>query len=907
MIKKRTSVAVWLIATLCYAAAAQAVDLNEARSLLLRGRYEESAEAYTSLLEKGPLEATVGLARCRVAVGESDEAAKLLKDAIEKQPNKAELLAELAAVSFDAGDYEAARAAVDAALKNQPETLPARWIDGELLRVSGKLKEADSAYKWLVDHYNNKDVKDAESLRWVGLAAGQFARWNRLDEQFKFLINDLYPDCLAADKEYWPARYEAGQLFLEKYNQAEATREFKAALTINPNAADVYAALAHLALQNYDMDDARRAFERALEINAKHLSARHAKADWLLAMFKTEEAVTLLEESLKLNPRSEETLGRLAAAYVALDGLSDDKTTRLGKLVAEVHERNPRCGVFYFTMAAKLADRKKFIEAEPLFKESISRMPQLTQTRGELGLMYMRLGEEVEGAKLLQESFEIDPFNVRVSNMLKVLDVLNGYAVLETEHFIFRFDRGKDELLARHAAEYLEEVYPQLCKQFDFEPKGKSLFEIFSRAKNTGGHGWFSARMVGLPYIGTVGACAGKMVALASPNDMDQKYNWARVVKHEFIHVLTLQQTNFNIPHWYTEALAVINEGYPRPEVWNQLLAARVPKGEIFNLDDINLGFVRPKTNLDWQMAYCQAELYAEYMLATYGEDALAKMLAAYRDNLSTREALKRSFNVSQEDFERGYVEHLKKTVAELTPGKEAEEELSLAQLVRAQKAEPENPDLAARLAKAHLDRKSYPDARQLAKEALKRKAKHPLASYVLARVHLLVGDAEEALAVLEPALDPEDPDENVVNLLAALKLRNKQYDEAVKLYKLAARKDPNNATWMKSLARVYLASGDLRGLSNSLEQLVKLDADELAFRKKLAQMAFDEKDYAAAVRWSSEALQIDVMDQSMHWLLARAHVQEKAPAKARKALKDLLTLDADHEEGLKLLEGLPK
>ncbi|HZZ72874.1 MAG TPA: hypothetical protein VFE24_11535, partial [Pirellulales bacterium] len=133
-----------------------------------------------------------------------------------------------------------------------------------------------------------------------------------------------------------------------------------------------------------------------------------------------------------------------------------------------------------------------------------------------------------------------------------------GYAVIETDHFVIKFDRGRDELLAKYAARYLEhEVYPELTKKLGYVPPDKSLFEIFNRAKNTDGHGWFSARMVGLPYIGTVGACAGKMVALSSPNDAKQKFNWARVLKHEFVHVLNLQQTNYNIPHWYTEALAV--------------------------------------------------------------------------------------------------------------------------------------------------------------------------------------------------------------------------------------------------------------------------------------------------------------------------------------------------------------
>ena len=57
---------------------------------------------------------------------------------------------------------------------------------------------------------------------------------------------------------------------------------------------------------------------------------------------------------------------------------------------------------------------------------------------------------------------------------------------------------------------------------------------------------------------------------------MDQPFNWARVMKHEFVHVLNLQQTNFNVPHWFTEALAVLNENTPRPEMWDRLLATRV-------------------------------------------------------------------------------------------------------------------------------------------------------------------------------------------------------------------------------------------------------------------------------------------------------------------------------------------
>src|SRR5262249_42815666 len=201
------------------------------------------------------------------------------------------------------------------------------------------------------------------------------------------------------------------------------------------------------------------------------------------------------------------------------------------------------------------------------------------------------------------------------------------YETLETEHFKIKFNPKHDKMLATYMGQWLEEVYPQLVHQMGFAPPEKSLFEVFCRFKNTDGHGWFSARMVGLPHIHPIGACAGKIVALQSPSEGQQRFNWSRVVKHEFVHVINLQQPDFNITHWFTEALAVLNEGYPRPQSWNDLLVERSARGKLFNLDSINLGFIRPRSSDDWTLAYCQASLYAQFMRERYGEDAIARML----------------------------------------------------------------------------------------------------------------------------------------------------------------------------------------------------------------------------------------------------------------------------------------
>jgi tetratricopeptide (TPR) repeat protein len=866
--------------------------LGQARKLLLTGHYDEAEEAFREVAarpegEGDAAEAALGLAECQASTGKSDEALKTLREAAQKLPADVRLQSQIARRSFEQGDDDAARQAVEAALSADGDSLLARWIQAELFRTSGKLKEAEESVAWFVKFYNDERnqatlAKDPEGLRWLGVAVAQHARWSREQALFQDIVNTVFPDVLAADEAYWPAHYETGLLFLEKYNQAEATRSFNAALKINPQAAEVYAAMGELALQNYDLDKARRSLERALAINPNLAQAHALYADWHLANFQREKARESLRKALAVNPKSEMVLARLAALEILSHGLLEEtQGTELGKIVEAVEANNAHAGAFYFEVGVRLADQRRFDAAERFFKLAIEKMPKLIGPQREMGLMFMRLAREEEAKKLLDESFQSDPFNVRVKNTLEVLDVLSGYATLETEHFIIRFDRGQDEILARYAAAFLEnEVYPELTKQFAFEPQGKSMFEIFNRARNSDGHAWFSARMVGLPYIGTVGACAGKIVALASPTGMEEPYNWARVLKHEFIHVLNLQQTNFNIPHWFTEGLATHNEGYPRPESWNQLLAQRMAGKKLFTLEDVNLGFIRPQTGDDWTLAYCQSELYIQYMLQAYGDDAVSKMLAAFADNLDTPGAIKRSFGVEVADFERGYLELLKRVMGEAGPAGEGEP-MTLAQLQQAISKDPKNPDLLAQLALAHLEREDYPKARQSARTALGIKPKHAMAAYVLARTHVLVGDNDEAQRLLEDCLDEQSPHPRVLLLLAGLKLKGGDTAEAEKLYELGNRSFPQDSKWLRALAGLYLKSGDVEKLAPRLEELAARDADEVLFRKKLAQIALAREDYEKAGLWAAKANQINVLDGEIHELWAAAHVGKGKLAEA--------------------------
>ena len=866
--------------------AAAADPTARARDLLLHGRIVQAREAYRGLGGTDPAAAALGTARCDRAVGKLDEAARTLRQALATHPT-ALLRAELASLEFERGRLDSARAQVDRALAAEPELPLAHWLDAELDRVSGRLDRANEGYRWFVRLYNRDQDKldDPEVLRLIGLAGAQFARWNRSSGQFHFLVNTLYPDVLERDAAYWPANLEAALLFTEKYNRKAALEEVQEGLAIDPGAAELHAARAAIALQDFDLDTARVAIERALARNPALLVAHDLRADLAMVAFGPREALPVLEAARALDPADEETLGRLAAVYGALDGLADAKTTtRMGAVIAEATRRNEHCGSFFAAMAASLDRLRKYPDAARYYEEARRRMPQLVAVPGQLGLVMMRLGDEARARAMLAEAFEADPFNARVKNSLDVLEVLAGYDSLETTHFKLRFDRARDSLLARRAARWLEDdVYPDVVKQLGFAPEGKSLFEIFSRANGASGHQWFSIRMTGVPFIGTVGACAGKMVAIASPNDGERRFNWARVVRHEFVHIVNLQQTGFEVPRWYTEGLAVAEEGPGTPRIWDAVLARRVASGKLFDLSTIHLGFVRPSTGEDWALAYCQAELYVRFMRETYGADAHRRMLDAFAHRLDTRGAIEKSFHVSLEAFEKAYAGYVRKIAGPAATAAAAEapaDTASSAQLERMADARPGDAALLARLARAQLDEGRPYAARSSAQKALAIDPRQAAAAGVIARVRLQEGDKAGAREAMRTAFDPAAPDREALLLMLNLALDAQDWPEAERLATLGRDRFPGAADWDAGLVAAYRATRSDAPLAALLGRRADGDPDDLDARLDLARIAAAKGDHAGAARWSEEALHVDVKSAVAHATLAEA--LEAGPRKER-------------------------
>ncbi|MCI0377912.1 MAG: tetratricopeptide repeat protein [Gemmataceae bacterium] len=845
---------------LCFALVVQAGGtLQEGRQALLRGNYGEAKEIFEALLKEGKTRAAaaIGLSKAQEAVGAYEQAEKVVADALKDLPRSADLHARLAELHYLRGVWDKAESAAQKALDLNEEHFAARWVLGQVLRDRGNLDKADEEFRWFIRTFTRREnedrpITDPDELLIVGLAGCERARYHNLSDQYEFILIDVWGEAVKKDKHFWPAEFEAGRLYQEKYNRAAAHRALERALAINPRAAEALAAKGVAALQRFETKDAEHFAEQALKVNPRLTEALRLRADMHLFAGDAAAALKDLAAAQAVNPREETTLARVASCF-----LLQKKQAEFTALVQEVEKHNSKPAIFYTELADSLENRKHFLDAEKYFVRAMDLQPKLPWAQNGLGLLYMRLGEEDKARKVLENAFEIDNYNVQVSNTLKVLDHLQKYDTLKTEHFLLRFDPKNDKILANFLGKYLEDIYAELAEKFDYRPKRPILIEVFNK------HEMFSGRVVALPDLHTIGACTGRMVAMVSPRDtskiIGKPFNWNRVMRHELVHIFNLEQTKFQIPHWFTEGLAVTLEGTSTPQRWKYILAQKMQEDDLLNLDTILLGFIRPRTPDQWDQAYLQSQLYVEYLSKTHGDKAVGRLLAAYADGLDTDQAIEKVCEVKKAEFEKGYRKFLQERV-EKGPKKVAQKALSLKALQEAHAKNPEDADICGQLADRYFSTGNRKDAKKLAEEALKLKRHQPLAAYVKARLLNDSGDSDLALELLEAAArEPDCDDTKLLKFLGNIQFENKKFSQAAETLERCRKLDPDDPSWLRQLAKIYDQAGETQKLVSILKDEAALDPDDLSLRKKLVQNL--KGNHAEVEKYARQGLEIDVLD----------------------------------------------
>lgn len=838
--------------------------LKDARKEWLEGNYAEAREMYEDLAKdaKTRHEATLGLSRAWESQGEYDKAEKVVEALLKDMPKDADLLARHAELQHTRGRFEEAEKTASAALAENKDHFLAHWVLGQVYRDKGDFDKADEQFLWFVRESNRIAIKNPDDLRITGLAGLERARLHHLNDQYQTAISDYFKPAVKADKYYWPGEYESGRIFMEKHDKEKAFKAFTLAMTINPRAAEVLVARGQMSASTFEFQEAEVRADQALKVNPRYVPALCLKADVYWFTGELGPTLKVLARARDVNPRDEATLARFAACYFV-----QQKKDEFQAIVNTAVKNNPKCYTFYTDLAGLLDQRKFYVEAEKYYSLAIDMQPKFSEAQTGLGMLYMRMAKEAKAKKVLDEAAKADPFNVRVFNSVAVLNHLEKYDTKETEHFIVRFDKKNDAVLANFMAIYLEDIYKDLASQFDYAPKGPFQIQIFMK------HEMFSGRVVAVPDLHTIGACTGPLVAMVSPRDTSKTtklFNWNRVIRHELVHVFNLEQTGGRVPHWFTEGLAVRYEGPNIPPSWHALLADKYNANELLNLDNILLAFIRPRTPLQWQQAYLQSLLYVEYLTKTHGEKSIGKMLAAFQEGLDTGPALERACDVKKEAFEKGYRAFLAEKVKNI-PARPVQKEMTLKQLRDAHAKNPDDADLAAQFAEKNYAIGKKKDAKELAEKVLRKMPRHPTAAYVKALTLLDEKRQEDAYALLDELANDDLKETKPLKLLAKMQMEAKKDNQAVRTCERARKIDPHDPSWIVALGKLYIKTGEKDKLLEIFEEVARVDPDDLLPRKTLAKHYLDLGKHAEAEKYARMGLEIDVLDRECQRIILEA------------------------------------
>ena len=599
------------------------------------------------VMNDGPGRARVamGLGRWDLVADASDAPIELRAEALRRLGRSEEglvLLDEATIVESDAAAIEAARARLFHVLGRRDDALAAA---ANAIRASDAVSPSEIG----------SSLARVDAMR-IRLDAGG----GRPDD-FQLMLDRLGTARSTIDRLDPRPRLLEGRLLVERSSIGEGIPALHEALALDPRLAASWFDLGLIALRSFDFDSAERAaatldrLHGLLDVEGDppvgHPLATLIRARSAMTRNDPDLAVEFLDELLARHPRMPEALALRAAAAAVRYDLNEE-----ADWLARLDEVEPNSPMGFYEVGSALSFDRQYEDAAAALAEAIRRRPAWSAPHVELGLLEMQSGRDAAARFALDTATTLDPYNKRAAFSEFLLEEIEGFEVLESEHFVLKYRPGVDEVVAKGMLGPLEEMHADLANRFRHEPDRKTVIELMPD------HKFFAVRITGMPAIHTIAACTGPLIAIEVPREGPPDkhlglFDWLRVLRHEYAHTITLSQTRNRIPHWLTEAAAVSIEGVPREYRIASQLAERWRRDDLFDLDEINWAFVRPKRPGDRSFAYAQGHWMVEFMNERWGESALVELIDLYFDGVQEKDAIPRALGVSRDDFHRDFID----------------------------------------------------------------------------------------------------------------------------------------------------------------------------------------------------------------------------------------------------------
>ena len=487
------------------------------------------------------------------------------------------------------------------------------------------------------------------------------------------LANNAFRGAAMAAPEDADVRVRWGELFLATYQVRDAETLFAEALTIDPEDANAKLGLARVALGRFEAR-AQHLVEDVLAADPDNPQAKLLAARLALEVGHTERA----RQALRVPLDSDDVLLRLEA--MALAAAIDH---RLGTIPSPWEDKtlaiHPGYGELFETIAHFYIITRRYREAIAQLERAVEIHPGLWSAHATLGINLLRVNRFDDGRRALTRAHDGYPFNVEVVNTLRLLDSLDGWEVLAEDGLVLRTHPAESGALAPYVRRLVADAVRTVGERYGFVPDYPVVVELYPR------HQDFAVRTSGLPGIGVLGVAFGDVVLMDSPSarSVEEGFDWAGALWHEVAHVVTLGATDNLVSRWFSEGVSVFEEWQTGPSRFAGSESAEgasryraVPLGVVdAYLEDLLLpvaaldeGFIRPSYPGQIMVSYNQAGLLCEFIANAYGQDALGRILIAYREGKDTVDAVEASVEVSHDALDTAFADYLETRFGSIDP-----------------------------------------------------------------------------------------------------------------------------------------------------------------------------------------------------------------------------------------------
>jgi tetratricopeptide (TPR) repeat protein len=244
--------------------------------------------------------------------------------------------------------------------------------------------------------------------------------------------------------------------------------------------------------------------------------------------------------------------------------------------------------------------------------------------------------------------------------------VTAGQQKAESEHFVFFYPKGKDEVLVPYALETLESIRQALEQELGYVPADKVRVEVVNDARELAKVSTLTFKQIAT--TGTIAICKFNKLMITSPKAVLHGYDWQDTLAHEFTHLVVSQKTRNTVPIWLHEGLAKYLESRWRGAAGLSispstlaLLGDRVKRDKLISFERMHPSIALLPSQEDAATAFAEVFFAVDLIYREQGSAglrAILDQLTAGRDDKSAVEiATRRSFPT----FEKAWLAHIRK------------------------------------------------------------------------------------------------------------------------------------------------------------------------------------------------------------------------------------------------------